>query len=478
MRALGVRRGGATATAASCAAARLLPPPLRRAPPPARAFAGASAAGPQKQQHRQQSPPPPPAARRGLCWVEQHRAAMIASWSGLCYQSDRSDVEAGLAADGLSLVAHGRNDFTSWFVADGAIDAAAFARRALSERSAAAAALPPPPPRRERFVLLRGVQWSAPDLDTPKMARALARVWPRPLAGARREVVAHDGAAEMAAVLFDQLRPYLDHADDAGIPVVFGGHSLGGALSKLLMALYRIHARRHGGFTWPDGQPAPSCYTFGSPPVLAHADGGGGHRVLSLLGLSPAQLRNFVLQGDPVPRAMLSVDPAFQLLSGLPAFRALLELRAALAGGGRGPLSPGRFLFESVGEVHLIKWSPEEGSRLVHLEPHEIEEGLSLLGLGQQGQAQQQQVQQPPPAGAAGLAAPADAPAAAAAAGWGGGLAGPAATVRAVMDHHHGSYAQELEAAARRELSRLAAAGAAAAAEAPAVGGAGRVLGR
>jgi hypothetical protein len=71
--------------------------------------------------------------------------------------------------------------------------------------------------------------------------------------------------------------------------------------------------------------------------------------------------RNYVLQGDPVPRAFLSADPAFQLLSGLPAFRALLELRAALAGGGRGPLSPGRFLFESVGEVHLIKWSPDGG---------------------------------------------------------------------------------------------------------------------
>lgn len=67
-------------------------------------------------------------------------------------------------------------------------------------------------------MLLRGVQWAAPDLDTPKMARSLARVWPRPLAEARREVVAHDGAAEMAAVrspLFSRARPCLLPCFDA-----------------------------------------------------------------------------------------------------------------------------------------------------------------------------------------------------------------------------------------------------------------------
>jgi hypothetical protein len=59
-----------------------------------------------------------------------------------------------------------------------------------------------------------------------------------------------------------------------------------------------------------------------------------------------------------VPRALLSVDPTFELLSSWGAVQGLLQLRQLLAGEGS-PLSPGRFLFESVGQVQLIKWTPE-----------------------------------------------------------------------------------------------------------------------
>jgi hypothetical protein len=59
-----------------------------------------------------------------------------------------------------------------------------------------------------------------------------------------------------------------------------------------------------------------------------------------------------------VPRALLSVDPTFELLKSWGAVQGLLQLRQLLAGEGS-PLSPGRFLFESVGQVHLIKWTPE-----------------------------------------------------------------------------------------------------------------------
>lgn len=61
--------------------------------------------------------------------------------------------------------------------------------------------------------------------------------------------------------------------------------------------------------------PHPSCYTFGSPPVLAHEAGGGSDAVLEVLRLPPGSIQNFVLEMDPVPRALLSVDPSFELLS-------------------------------------------------------------------------------------------------------------------------------------------------------------------
>ncbi len=348
--------------AAPGAAARgWLPTTLRRPPAAARAFASngnatATSTSSQQQQQQQQ--------RQQLDWLAQHRAATIAAWSGLCYLQDVSELEARLAARGMSLVASGRNDFTSWFVADGSINAAAFARRSLERRaapaapgsssngngasssssggsssaavddlSAACAAAAAGAARRERFVLLRGVQWAAPEMNSTKMSMSLMRIWPKPLVAGRGDIVAHDGVAEMATAMFDQLRPYLDHAEDAGgccfyqragdadvrnvccrpaaaddggthcpsavrpaptsspptppgIPVVFGGHSLGGSLSKLLLSLYRLNSRKP-----PGGQPAPTCYTFGSPPVMAHVDGGGGDKVLGLLGLTRAQCR-------------------------------------------------------------------------------------------------------------------------------------------------------------------------------------------
>lgn len=49
--------------------------------------------------------------------------------------------------------------------------------------------------------------------------------------------------------------------------------------------------------------------------MLAHERGGGGGPVLQALGLPPDAINSFVLEMDPVPRALLSVDPTFQALS-------------------------------------------------------------------------------------------------------------------------------------------------------------------
>lgn len=56
-----------------------------------------------------------------------------------------------------------------------------------------------------------------------------------------------------------------------------------------------------------------------------------------------------------------------QVLQQWGAVRGLLQLRERLVGAGA-PLSPGRFLYEAVGEVHLIKWTPSgEARALLHL---------------------------------------------------------------------------------------------------------------
>ena len=69
-----------------------------------------------------------------------------------------------------------------------------------------------------------------------------------------------------------------------------------------------------------------------------------------------------MLENDPVPRALLSVDPTFTALKQSRPGAALLQLRHWLLGPGV-PLTPERFLADNVGDVHLIKWSPDSGHK-------------------------------------------------------------------------------------------------------------------
>jgi hypothetical protein len=125
-------------------------------------------------------------------------------------------------------------------------------------------------------------------------------------------------------------------------------------------------------------------------------------------------------------------------------------------------------------QVHFIKWTPQDGSQVLCLEPHELASELSMLST----------TEPPTPASASDPSTPltsrdgaaaataasiatasgsAPDPATATAGGGAASLAAAAAArftnpmtgVQAVLDHHHGSYAQELEAAAIRELARL-----------------------
>lgn len=81
------------------------------------------------------------------------------------------------------------------------------------------------------------------------MWQELMRVWPRPFAAKLTNpagsLVAHAGVADMAESMYDQLRPYLDQAADVAMPVSFSGHSLGGAMAKLIMVLTRLHNKRY-----------------------------------------------------------------------------------------------------------------------------------------------------------------------------------------------------------------------------------------
>jgi hypothetical protein len=107
-------------------------------------------------------------------------------------------------------------------------------------------------------VFFRGVQWSAPDINSTQLSQALMSLWPTRFpagvtpgsnggssgskgggsgssgskgggsgSSGSSPLVAHAGVAGIAQELFSQLRPYMQQADDVGMPLCFAGHSLG-----------------------------------------------------------------------------------------------------------------------------------------------------------------------------------------------------------------------------------------------------------
>jgi hypothetical protein len=88
-------------------------------------------------------------------------------------------------------------------------------------------------------------------------------------------------------------------------PVHFAGHSLGGSLAKLLAARFVV--------TGQCLSTDVSVRTFGSPPVFSSSCGGHGSHIMRQLGIPAHRFRDWVLDYDPVPRAMISADPYYQL---------------------------------------------------------------------------------------------------------------------------------------------------------------------
>ncbi len=90
--------------------------------------------------------------------------------------------------------------------------------------------------------------------------------------------------------------------------------------------------------------------------------------MLQILGMRSSSVQNFVLENDPIPRAMLSVDPTFVYLKRFSAVQGLLELRERWLGG-QPIFSPKRFLYENVGDVHLIRWRSANGLKVTAYPP-------------------------------------------------------------------------------------------------------------
>jgi hypothetical protein len=75
-------------------------------------------------------------------------------------------------------------------------------------------------------------------------------------------------------------------------------------------------------------------------------------------------VRAFVLSNDPVPRMWLSADPFFGAALANETVRSVLRSREALFGAG--VFSTERFLYEAVGTLYWLRWSPGGTELVVH----------------------------------------------------------------------------------------------------------------
>ncbi|KAL3139882.1 hypothetical protein ABBQ38_004176 [Trebouxia sp. C0009 RCD-2024] len=378
-----------------------------------------------------------------LSSADLHFYAKLARLSGLCY-GHPEQLAAKLQVEGLQVEAQGQTSFTRWYVASGSLtqplakptqlakpplrrlttadtSSESSTESDADEEQPAASSRPdtnsqqlPLPEAQHCVVLLRGVVWKSEEVQVMNLWQNLLRFWPVTFADSlvtpAGALQAHAGMAEMANELYKQLQPHIRRAKDLGQTIGFGGHSLGGALATLVCCLARLDQRL------PAHQ--VQCATFGSPPVLAHKDGKDGDTILQLLGLPAASLRSFVLDTDPIPRAMLSIDPTFAFVKQWPAVKSVMQLGRWFTGQqGPAPVSPARFMYNNVGEVYLIKWTVGRGHKVEQLAPAQVEEQLKLA-VGQL-------------------------------------MSRPPAAMQALLDHSHDSYEQDLEAAAKQLAQSL-----------------------
>lgn len=272
--------------------------------------------------------------QEGLTARELFDEAQIARLSGHCYRP-WDEIKALAAEENFTVLAGGDTYFTRWYLAQGRLSGGP-----ISSADTASSTL---------CLFIRGVMWRSSELDTVRVWQQLAKSWPAaylPEKMPRQEnsnavVQAHAGMAEMTTQLYEEVVNKIRTFDG---PLLIAGHSMGGSLATLLAVRFAVEGDRRAQDI--------SCRTFGSPPALASSCGGLGSTVLRGRSID-FSIRNWVLDYDPVPRAMLSADPYFQFAIQSEGAKRALDWGQRLFGNPRW-LSQTRFLFRSIGEVFLL----------------------------------------------------------------------------------------------------------------------------
>ena len=182
-------------------------------------------------------------------------------------------------------------------------------------------------PHLQRTVTIRGYDASDSDpaVDRYELLNSICcKAQPIELKGVNgQKILVHKGLYETAQELYVSMKPYLvDWLSHSNTKVVLSGHSIGGALSNLLLFLITLDQ----GTEFVQDR-IQRVYTFGAPPVAAlmpsskqspckvlTKEGVFTCDVLEAFGLPSNIVEGYVQPWDPISRLFSSCDPLYPLI--------------------------------------------------------------------------------------------------------------------------------------------------------------------
>jgi len=292
---------------------------------------------------------------RAASRAELDPAVTCAALARAAYTYDAEVVARELARHGVALESRAESRETGWLLARGPPPGAFRCDPSLPARAAR-----PLAGAEVRYVVLRGVHWNARFWAKQPGVASLLRPWTT--RASRDSVLAiHVGVSEAAAAVWDAVGDVVRRDVDAGTPVVFSGHSMGGALAVALtlLACKRVPGLARSGLLLP-------THALGAPAILASLERGTSvdAALAAEAGVDPAaQFVTHVLGVDPVPRFGSSSDPAVDLALRWPAVVSGVRALADLALGDAATAAVGGFpdgsgIFEPSGSYILIAPGP------------------------------------------------------------------------------------------------------------------------
>eukprot|EP00574_Skeletonema_japonicum_P006221 CAMPEP_0201723224 /NCGR_PEP_ID=MMETSP0593-20130828/7349_1 /ASSEMBLY_ACC=CAM_ASM_000672 /TAXON_ID=267983 /ORGANISM="Skeletonema japonicum, Strain CCMP2506" /LENGTH=680 /DNA_ID=CAMNT_0048214301 /DNA_START=215 /DNA_END=2253 /DNA_ORIENTATION=+ len=235
------------------------------------------------------------------------KAAEFGALSGAIYD----DAIPKATEIGHSVVAQGKTAEIGWMVTDSLQDLKDFAGDETT-------------PTLVRTIVLRGYDASDEDVDREGLLNTICTASPVSLFRDDKSLVkVHEGMLYIAELLMREIEPFIESTAPSH-KIVFAGHSIGGALSILLMIL--LTKSRGTDFVTEN---VLRVFTFGSPPIFSMDATSNLKRIAndeesddycSILGafdLPRSIVYSYSQPWDPIPRLYTSYDPLYPLIDDL-----------------------------------------------------------------------------------------------------------------------------------------------------------------